>query len=125
MVKSIVSILICFALIVGAAIYEHNFINRQFEEFNSAIECLYEKTREHTASRQDVVAAQENWRKKKEVLHAFIPHNDIKEMELWLAETLSLISYEKYEDALSKMDVLKELCLQIPTTYRLSLSNIF
>ena len=125
MVKSVVSVLICLALIVGGAVYEHRFIDRQFAEFTAAVDCLYEKTRDHTANRQDVAAVQESWRRKKEVLHAFIPHNDIKEMELWLAETLSLVSYGKYEDALSKIDVLRELCLQIPTAYRLSLSNIF
>ena len=125
MVKSLVSIFICLALIAGGAIYEHAFIDRQFGEFSAAVETLYDKTREEVATRQDVEAVQQNWRKKKDVLHAFIPHNDIKEVELWLGETLSLVSYGKYEDALSKMDVLKELCRQIPKTYSLSFCNIF
>ena len=125
MVKSIVSVFLCLGLIIGGAIYERHFIDRQFGEFESAVVCLYEKTRNESATRQDVVALQENWRKKKEVLHAFIPHNDIKEMELWLGETLSLVSYGKYQDALSKLDVIKELCSQIPTVYRLSFSNLF
>ena len=125
MVKSIVSIAICLALIVGGAVFEHSFVNRQFEEFTCVVDSLYEKTQAETANKQDVAAAQECWRKKKEVLHIFIPHNDIREMELWLAETLSLISFEKYEDALSKMDVLKELCDQIPKTYSVSIANLF
>ena len=125
MVKSLVSIVICLALIIGAAIFEHSFVNKQFGEFTCVVDSLYEKTLNETANKQDVAAAQECWRRKKAVLHIFIPHNDIREMELWLAETLSLISFGKYEDALSKIDVLKELCDQIPKTYALTLSNLF
>jgi len=124
MVKSIISVLISLALIFGFAAYESNFVMRQFDEFSTVLDTLYEKVENQTANKQDVLAAQQNWVDKKKVLHIFIPHNEIKEVDLWLAETISLVGYEKYEDALSKLDVLKELCEQIPTTFRLHISNI-
>ena len=65
MVKSIVSIAICLALIVGGAVFEHSFVNRQFGEFTCVVDSLYEKTQAETANKQDVAAAQECWRKKK------------------------------------------------------------
>lgn len=125
MVKSIISIFVALAIIFGGAAYERNFVKRQFDEFDVVLESLYEKTENCTANKEDVLAAQMNWVKKKEVLHIFIPHNEIKEVDLWLAETISLVAFEKYEDALSKIDVLLELCEQIPKTFRLDISNIF
>lgn len=124
MVKSIISVLISLALIFGFAAYENSFVMRQFDEFSTVLDTLYEKVENETANKQDVLAAQQNWVDKKKVLHIFIPHNEIKEVDLWLAETISLVGYEKYEDALSKLDVLKELCEQIPHTFRLHISNI-
>lgn len=124
MVKSIITVLVALAIIFGGAAYEQNFVKRQFDEFNVVLETLYVKTENNTANKEDVLAVQKNWVDKKNVLHIFIPHNEIKEVDLWLAETISLVAYGKYEDALSKIDVLLELCEQIPHTFRLHISNI-
>ena len=67
---------------------------------------------------------QKNWLEKKKALHIFIPHNDIKEVDLWLAESATLVRDEKWDDAISKIEVLKELSEQIPKTFTLSWENI-
>ena len=125
MVKTIVSMIIVALLLIGGAVYEADFVNRQFNEFNSVLEILYEKTDNETAVEQDVYAVQENWRRKKQCLQAFIPHNEIKEVDLWLSETIKLVRDEKWSDALSKIEVLKSLSTQIPRTFSISLENIF
>ena len=117
-------IAVAVILTVGA-IYETNFVKKQFAEFSVAIDCVYEKVDEKTATEDDVYALQKSWLEKKRYLHVFIPHNEIKEVDLWLAESIKLVRDEKWEDALSKMEVLKELAEQIPKTFKVSPENIF
>ena len=88
MVKTIISIL-CVAVILSVgAIYESNFVSRQFKEFNTVLCVLYEKVDDEVATQDDVYAVQKNWLDKKTYLHAFIPHNEIKEVDLWLLQRL-------------------------------------
>ena len=125
MVKTIISMLAVAAILVCGAIYEADFTKRQFEELSAVLEVLYEKTDAETAVEDDVYAVQKNWVDKKKYLHIFIPHNEIKEIDLWLAESVKLVRDKKWEDALSKIEVLKELTEQIPKTFRVSIEHIF
>ncbi len=124
MVKTLVSMLCVLAILVGGAIYESTFVSRQFNEFHEVLSVLYEKVDEQTATQDDVYAVQNNWIDKKKVLHVFIPHNDIKEVDLWLSESATLVRDKEWKDAISKIEVLKELAEQIPKTFVLSLENI-
>ena len=124
MVRTLVSMLCVLAILVGGAIYESTFVSRQFNEFHEVLSVLYEKVDEQTATQDDVYAVQNNWIDKKKVLHVFIPHNDIKEVDLWLSESATLVRDKEWKDAISKIEVLKELAEQIPKTFVLSLENI-
>lgn len=124
MVKTVISIIIVSLIILVGSIYENNFVNRQFDEFHEVLSVLYEKIEDETAIEDDVYAVQKNWLDKKKVLHSFIPHNDIKEVDLWLAESATLVKDKEWEDAISKIEVLIELSEQIPKTFVLSWANI-
>lgn len=125
MLKTIISTLAVAAILICGAIYEANFTKKQFNEMGVVLETLYDKVNEKTATEDDVYAVQKHWLKKKKYLHIFIPHNEIKEIDLWLAESVKLVRDEKWEDALSKIEVLKELTEQIPKTFAVSIENIF
>lgn len=125
MVKSAVSMLIVAVLLTAGAIFEANFVGRQFSEFDEVLSVLYEKVNEETAVEDDVYAVQKNWLDKKKYLHIFIPHNEIKEIDLWLAEAVKLVRDEEWHDAVSKVEVLKELSEQIPKTFSVTWENIF
>ncbi len=124
MVKTLVSILVVASLLLFGAIYENAFVKRQFNEMNVVLVALYDKIDDNTATQDDVYAVQKNWIAKKKVLHIFIPHNEIKEMDLWLAESATLVRDKEWKDAISKIEVLIELTEQIPKTFRLSWENI-
>ncbi len=124
MVKTIITIIITTMLLVGGAIYETNFVHRQFEELHDVLEVLYEKVDDETAVQDDVYAVQNNWIEKKKYLHIFIPHNDIKEIDLWLAESATLVRDNEWKDAISKIEVLLELTEQIPKTFIIAWENI-
>ena len=125
MVKSLCSFFCVLAIIAAGAFFENDFIIRQFEEFHAVAVNLYDKTENHVAVKDDALAVQKNWIEKKKYLHNFIPHTEIKEMDLWLSETVSLIGNEQWEDALSKVEVIIELSEQIPKTFEIRIENVF
>lgn len=124
MVKSLCSFFCVLAVIFAGAVFENNFIIRQFEEFGAIAEELYIKTENQTAVKDDAIAVQKNWLEKKKYLHNFIPHTEIKEMDLWIAESVSLIGDKKWDDALSKVEVIRELAEQIPKTFEIRIENV-
>lgn len=125
MVKNIVTALVALALIVGGAWLEQASVQREFTAFDTVLETLYEKTEQHTANKEDVLSVQKWWVKKKDSLHAYLPHNDIKEIDHWLSEAVSLVKTGEYDLALSKIEVLRELCEHIPGTFAIKFENIF
>ena len=125
MVKTIITTLAVSLLLFFGVILESNYIKTEFNELHANFSTLYEKVEEESANKQDVLAVQQNWLKKKTRLHIFIPHNEIKEIDLWLSETVTLVEQEKWEDALSKIEVLKELVEQIPNTFKVTIENVF
>ena len=111
-------------LITAGAIYEIDFVQRQFKELGEITAVLYDKVAEESASEDDVLAVQKSWLEKKKYLHAFIPHNEIKEIDLWLSEAVSLVKNKEWHDAISKLQVLKDLAEEIPKTFVISIEHI-
>lgn len=125
MVKSLVSALCALALLFGAAFYEQNYIKNTFDAFHVFLDEVYIKTEEETCTKEDASALQQFWINKKEVLHVWIPHNEIKEIDLWLAECVSFLDDKNYKEAKSKIEVVRELAEQIPKTFLIRAENIF
>lgn len=124
MVKAIISTIIATILVIGLSIIEQNYLNKTFSEFSEILKCVQEKTEEEASVKEDVLSIQNFWIEKKKTLHVFIPHNDIKEIDLWIAEAVSLVENDNFLDALSKLEVVIELTQQIPKTYKFKLENI-
>ena len=113
MVKTLLSGLIGLLIMIGASIFEFTYVRNSFEEFKDILVVAYNKIEDETAVKQDVLTAQEYWIEKKQALHVFIPHNDIKEIDLWVSEAVTLVENEEWNDALSKIDVVIELVEQL------------
>ena len=124
MIKALISAILSLLVIVGASLFEQNYLKNSFSEFERAVTRTYAKTQNHTAVKEDVLSVQDLWVEKKKTLHIFIPHNDIKEVDLWVSEAVTLVENEKWEDALSKLEVVLEMVEQIPKTYSLRIENI-
>lgn len=125
MVKTVLSILISLALLVSAAVFELFYVNEQFDKFEEALSSLELKVREESANRKDAEAVKILWEHEKKNLHVVIPHNDISYIDYWLGEAVSYIETKKFDDALSKIEVLVTICRQIPQTYGVTFENIF
>ena len=120
MVKSVI-----YTLSVGLFVFVDIYVNRQFSQFYGALETLYEKTENESATREDGYAVKEMWADKKSKLHVFLPHNDISYIDYWLNEACGLIYTENYELALGKLEVLKEIALNLPAAYGVKIENVF
>ena len=124
MVKTLVSMLAVFAILIVGSFCETAYINKEFSELNGVLTVLYDKIDEEVATEDDVLAVQNFWLNKKEHLHAFIPHTEIKEVDLWLAEAVTLVRDKEWADAISKIEVLIELSEQIPKTFLIRWENV-
>lgn len=125
MVKSMISILVAAAIIAVGGFFEHWYLDKSFDDIIVRIDAITEKIEEATVCEDDVLALQQAWISKKEKLHIFIPHTEIKEIDLWISECTTYTKYGKKEDAIAKCTVVKELCEQIPKTFLLRLENLF
>lgn len=124
MVKTLLSIFISLALLIGAAVFETFYVGAQFEKFGDALAALEMKVRDESATRGDAEAVRELWENEKKNLHSVIPHNDISYIDYWMGEAVSYIETKNFDDALSKLEVLITICEQIPQTYSVSFGNI-
>lgn len=125
MVKAICYTAAAILLCIGIFIFAEYYIGKQFNEFSEALDTLYTKIDERTATREDGYAVRELWADKKSKLHVLLPHNDISYIDYWLSEACGLIYNGEYELALGKIEVLKEIAENLPGSYALNFENIF
>ncbi len=124
MVKTLTSIFISLALLIGISVFEVIHVENEFEELSTQLQSLYDKTEAKTATREDAEVVRNTWNDKKEVLHIWVPHTDISYVDYWLGEGVSLIYTKNYDEALSKIEVLIDICKKIPNAYGFSIENI-
>lgn len=125
MVKSIIYTLTAILLCIALFIFTEWYVNSQFDDFSAALDTLYTKIEDGDANREDGFAVRSLWNDKKSKLHIFVPHNDISYVDYWLSEACGLIYSQKYDLALAKIEVLKEVAKNMPDAYTLKLENIF
>lgn len=125
MVKSVIYTLTAIAACVILFVCVDIYLNNQFEEFGDALETLYRKVEDNSATREDGYAVKEMWKNKKSKLHVLIPHNDISYVDYWISEACGLIYNGEYDLALGKIEVLKEIVRNLPGGYAFRFENIF
>ena len=124
MVKDLISIIVAAAFLTGIAIAEDATIKKSFGEFSTYAQVLYLKEQNESATVDDALILQKNWLKFKSKLHVYIPHNEIKEMDLWVSECVGYTKAKNFKEAKSKLEVIIELTQQIPKTFKFDIENI-
>lgn len=125
MVKAILYTLGAIVLCIGLFIFSEIYIKNQFDEFSDALDALYSKIEDKSATREDGTAVRTLWNDKKSKLQVLLPHNDISYVDYWISEACGLLYNGKYELALGKIEVLKEISKNLPASYGIRLENIF
>ena len=124
MVKSLSAILVSFALLLGAALFEWVYVEHQFSSFEGEVRTLALKTDAEEANVEDAKAVQTSWEQRKERLFVWIPHNDIVRIDEHLAESVRLIGEQEYSLAAARLEIIMHVICCLPDTYRPSLGNI-
>ena len=125
MIRMIASIFITLALILGVSFYERIYVQKTFENFESALRALKEKTERGTVNHADGLIVREFWNRKKKIIHVWIPHTALQEIDYQLDETIGFLYVEELTDALPKIEILIGLSENIPQGYSLHIGNIF
>ena len=125
MVKTIISILLSFAIIFGLSFYEVWYVRATFEEFYKILSSLYQKTESHTATYEDGTAVRSYWEHEKRTLHVWLPHNILQEMDYHIDEAIGYLYNDDYANALAQLEVAREISLELPRSYSLGIQNIF
>lgn len=125
MVKSLITVLVSALILAGAAAYEQIYVNSAFQSLIEKATIMQEKELSKTATETDARNVKEFWIKEKEKMHAFVSHNDIKELDMWLSEGVAFTKSGKYEEAFTKYVVIEDLCRSIPKGYLIRFENVF
>ncbi len=125
MVKSVITVIVSALILAGAAIYEQIYVNSAFDRLFEQALIMQEKEINKTATPADAENVRNFWIKEKEKMHAFISHNDIKELDMWLSEGIAFTKSGKYEEAYTKYVVIADLCKSIPKGYLIRFENVF
>ena len=125
MVKSVITIIVSALILASAAIYEQIYVNSAFDRLLEQALIMQEKETNKTATPADAENVRNCWIKEKEKMHAFISHNDIKELDMWLSEGIAFTKSGKYEEAYTKYVVIADLCKSIPKGYLIRFENVF
>ena len=124
MVKSIYSIVIAVFILVLAGVGEQIYLKKTFDCLKDDFTLAYEKIQSENATVDDANAIKTAWLSKKKLLHLFISHNDVKELDLWVFETVAYVRAQNFKEAISKIEVAINLTEQIPKNYLIKFVNI-
>ena len=109
MLKSVITTLLATILFFCASFAEQKYIKKTFSELYQIIEKTEIKLSGEKASQEDAESLKIFWLEKKRTLHVIIPHNDVKEIDLWVNECSAYTQKSMYTEAISKLQVLKTL----------------
>ncbi len=125
MMRTIASIFITLGLILGVSLYEISYVQTTFNTFERALRALKDKTEHGAVNYGDGLAVRELWDTKKQVMHIWIPHTALQEIDYQLDEAIGFLYVEEYSNAIPKIEVLIGLSENVPMGYTFHLGNIF
>ena len=125
MLKSVLTMLLAVFLLIGATFAEQIIVQNTFLEFEEVIEQTHAKLMAESPSKLDADGLESFWLEKKRKLHVWIPHAEIKEIDLWVSECVAYAQSSDFKEAVCKLEVLKTLTSQIPKNFSLKLENLF
>ena len=125
MIRTIASAIITLLLILGIAVYDIHYVQATFSVFHETLRALKQKTELGIATYDDGLAVRAYWDTKKRIMHIWVPHTPLAEIDYQLDEAIGYLYVQDYEGAMPNIEVLLGLAENIPGSYTLSWGNIF
>ena len=125
MVKSTIILFSVLALIIAASYFENRYVNSKIEEFKEELATVIENTKNEDNSSEKLKDILKWWKDTKHILHAFIPHDDIRDVDGLIVQSLTLIQKGEYSLALTQLEKLNYTIMGIPENFHFNFGNIF
>ncbi len=125
MIRTLISILVTFGILFGLSTYEIIYVDKVFTHFHKILESLHQKTEDNVVTYEDGKAVKAYWEEKKHVLHVWLPHTALQEVDYQLNEAVGYLYIADYQNAIPKLEILMTIADTIPESYRIGLGNIF
>ncbi len=116
---------IILLLLIGGGIFEDVSLDRSVKQCAEIVETVIQKTEDQTAKEEDVLSFSDIWDKTKSRLHTYIPHTEIREVDMWLSEAKSFVATQDFELARAKLVVVRDKILSIPDSFSTTFGNVF
>ena len=125
MIRTIASIFVTRALILGVSIYDVHYVQATFQTFHTELRALKQKAELGAATYSDGLAVRSYWDTKKKVMHVWVPHTALAEIDYQLDEAIGYLYTDDCEGALPNIEVLLGLSENVPSSYTVTIGNIF
>lgn len=122
--KTLLSILIAATLFSSIVLLEQKIINNTFLKLQEVTVEIKQKACKNSLNENDMYNLFNQWSNSKRKLYFFIPHNDIKEIDLWINELYQYVKANNTNETISKLDVIISLFSSAPKFYRPKINNI-
>lgn len=122
--KTLIIPAIFLILIICGGIIEQVNLNKNFDTLLLKLEDVSQKIEDETAKEEDMTEISKWWNDLKTIMHTYLPHSEIKEIDFWLSETGSYIATGNFDHARAKIKTLITIAKAIPKSFQLNLENI-
>ncbi len=123
--KSLITPLVLLLVIVGGGLLEQFSLHSSFDEFQAQLDAVQVKIEQDQGAPEDIDRILEWWQKEKNVMHTYIPHTEIRDIDNWLVETRAYLQKGENSLALAKLSVVQDITKSIPKTFEITPGNIF
>ena len=125
MVRSIIILISVLAIIASASIFEKSYFNSKMEYFDTNLDVIISQTENEEDASDNLQTLTDWWKNEKKIMHAFISHNEIKDIDGLMIESKEFIENAEYVFASAKLKRLDDMIVTLPDGYSFCFGNIF
>lgn len=125
MVKSTFVLLGVLALILVSGYLEGLYVKSKFGYFEENLAKIIEKTDQKQDDSENLRQLLEWWKGEKLIMHAFVPHNEIKDIDGMMVKAGQFINEGFFVLASAELKKLHDMVKALPENYSFSFGNIF
>jgi hypothetical protein len=111
--KKYIIVVVLLAVIIGGGFWEKDHIEKTFDEFGVRLEQIAAKTKAETVTKAEADALIAWWEGRKFGLDLIVPHVQMTEADMRLAEMAGNIEIEKYPEAYAQVSILISLAKRV------------
>jgi hypothetical protein len=113
------------ALILVSGYLEGLYVKSKFGHFEENLSKIIEKTDQKQDDSESLRQLLEWWKGEKLVMHAFVPHNEIKDIDGIMVKAEEFINEGFFILASAELKKLHDMVKSLPENYSFSFGNIF